>query len=521
MKTLRIVFLAMIALISVNSFAYDFFSQRILTPKGNFGYQLRPSTDYVVIGKSVEDATFEELTQRIPHYVIDTRRVYYYNSFIRETKEKVVFNYTGCDTTIDVSANYDMYPADLVSLCQDNREIYRLNNDVTTSKYCGNPLNIFNIKPIFNLSADKKTTTYQNYGSQSYELVDGNWVENRRKVDPSVIKLNDAYGILGFTGDEIRNVGQYVNVYKYKKDGTTYQYGYNELVNVDYFLKTTGYNGEVLVFDKMTIENYCDVKLYVYPNGFIRYQQGVTPVLESTISTELTIIPTAEGTEYQVPIYNNSTHRYTIKWTNANGVVFRQWDKTCMRYDVTTSTYLYDYKFYELNTITNTLELVNQYRDNTLNITNNVTDFTEYNLSNFEFYKLHMHDESSNDGNHGNYIDSMTVDIITQYYTKHLRTIKYYYYETTKSTSTSTATALTDNTSTIDISVYPNPCIDNISINGIDSEVKVDLYDLSGRVVKSEYTTKDVNVSELPRGTYIIKVSNENELLSTQKILKK
>jgi len=61
--------------------------------------------------------------------------------------------------------------------------------------------------------------------------------------------------------------------------------------------------------------------------------------------------------------------------------------------------------------------------------------------------------------------------------------------------------------SKMNVSVYPNPTSDYINID-LDEPVKdVSLYDINGKLVLNESDTKQLNVSNLNRGTYTLMVN--------------
>ena len=55
------------------------------------------------------------------------------------------------------------------------------------------------------------------------------------------------------------------------------------------------------------------------------------------------------------------------------------------------------------------------------------------------------------------------------------------------------------------IAIYPNPAKDNIHINGIENETEVNIYNVTGALVKTVVTNgaEEINVSELPAGLYM------------------
>ncbi|SMC51820.1 T9SS-dependent choice-of-anchor J family protein [Moheibacter sediminis] len=72
--------------------------------------------------------------------------------------------------------------------------------------------------------------------------------------------------------------------------------------------------------------------------------------------------------------------------------------------------------------------------------------------------------------------------------------------------------------------VYPNPVIDNFNINLSSkfnaSNVFVTITDLAGRTVKTFGAADSYNVSELPKGVYVVKIT-DGQNTETKKIVKK
>lgn len=71
------------------------------------------------------------------------------------------------------------------------------------------------------------------------------------------------------------------------------------------------------------------------------------------------------------------------------------------------------------------------------------------------------------------------------------------------------------------INVFPNPAQDEISITGVIPE-SVIVYDLMGRIVVSEFNseTNTINIKNIPKGLYIIKITSIDGVIFTSKILK-
>ncbi len=71
------------------------------------------------------------------------------------------------------------------------------------------------------------------------------------------------------------------------------------------------------------------------------------------------------------------------------------------------------------------------------------------------------------------------------------------------------------------LKVYPNPAVDVINLSA-DKEIKsVTIFDISGKKVKSSTETKQINVSSLAKGTYILQAHYGNGVVENTKIIKK
>jgi len=72
----------------------------------------------------------------------------------------------------------------------------------------------------------------------------------------------------------------------------------------------------------------------------------------------------------------------------------------------------------------------------------------------------------------------------------------------------------------LSFNLYPNP-VNNVLNIKMDSDLsQVVIYNLQGQKVK-ESTTKQVNVSNLSRGIYLVKIEDENGNIATKKFIKK
>jgi hypothetical protein len=56
------------------------------------------------------------------------------------------------------------------------------------------------------------------------------------------------------------------------------------------------------------------------------------------------------------------------------------------------------------------------------------------------------------------------------------------------------------------ISIYPNPVVDKLFIEGLLRETKVSIYNVLGKLVVSKTTLKSIDVDHLQSGIYIVKI---------------
>lgn len=74
-----------------------------------------------------------------------------------------------------------------------------------------------------------------------------------------------------------------------------------------------------------------------------------------------------------------------------------------------------------------------------------------------------------------------------------------------------------------ELSVYPNPANETISIKGISEESNIDIHDPIGRIVLqralSETDLATLNVSFLPKGVYFIRVRTGRRLYQSKLII--
>ena len=85
---------------------------------------------------------------------------------------------------------------------------------------------------------------------------------------------------------------------------------------------------------------------------------------------------------------------------------------------------------------------------------------------------------------------------------------------------TTSALGLADNEQNTKFNLYPNPASDNFTIE-MDSNIKfVEIYSLQGQKILTS-TTKNINISNLSKGIYLVQIEDENNNRSTQKLIVK
>ena len=71
--------------------------------------------------------------------------------------------------------------------------------------------------------------------------------------------------------------------------------------------------------------------------------------------------------------------------------------------------------------------------------------------------------------------------------------------------------------------IYPNPTNTILNIENAENSI-IEIYDLLGRVVlfkNNIATNNQLNVSNLPIGTYLIKITNNNKIITDKFIVNK
>ncbi len=86
------------------------------------------------------------------------------------------------------------------------------------------------------------------------------------------------------------------------------------------------------------------------------------------------------------------------------------------------------------------------------------------------------------------------------------------------SQNTSTLSSQNFNANNLKATIYPNPATDNFTIE-IENELKsVEIYSLQGQKVMN-YNSKNVNISSLSKGIYMVRIEDENNAVATQKLI--
>ena len=81
--------------------------------------------------------------------------------------------------------------------------------------------------------------------------------------------------------------------------------------------------------------------------------------------------------------------------------------------------------------------------------------------------------------------------------------------------------AVSDVAAKNNLKVYPNPAVDVITLTANKEIKSVNIYDLTGKKVKSVTDAKQINVSNLAKGTYILQAYYGNGSVENTKIIKK
>ena len=81
-------------------------------------------------------------------------------------------------------------------------------------------------------------------------------------------------------------------------------------------------------------------------------------------------------------------------------------------------------------------------------------------------------------------------------------------------------TASTENLSSVNLNLYPNPTSDIVHIGGVDRVDAIRLYSINGQIVKKLNNTNSINLSNQKKGVYLVEVIVEGKTL-VNKLIKR
>ena len=61
--------------------------------------------------------------------------------------------------------------------------------------------------------------------------------------------------------------------------------------------------------------------------------------------------------------------------------------------------------------------------------------------------------------------------------------------------------------------IYPNPTNGILTISGLQGEAHCTLFDVSGKLIFKNSSLESINISEIPRGIYLLEVNSNNKIL--------
>jgi hypothetical protein len=62
------------------------------------------------------------------------------------------------------------------------------------------------------------------------------------------------------------------------------------------------------------------------------------------------------------------------------------------------------------------------------------------------------------------------------------------------------------------VHLYPNPAKSTLSISGINESFQFEIRDIQGKLLKQGANDKQIEIENLPAGTYVIGISTESEV---------
>jgi hypothetical protein len=66
------------------------------------------------------------------------------------------------------------------------------------------------------------------------------------------------------------------------------------------------------------------------------------------------------------------------------------------------------------------------------------------------------------------------------------------------------------------IRAYPNPCLDNININGLDNDFTFRIYNSTGIIIESGKSSKIITTDKLKAGIYFLEIQTKNNCYTTR-----
>ena len=68
--------------------------------------------------------------------------------------------------------------------------------------------------------------------------------------------------------------------------------------------------------------------------------------------------------------------------------------------------------------------------------------------------------------------------------------------------------------------IYPNPTNESFNIDiDANNQLNIEIYDISGKLLLSSKTTKNINISSLNSGIYFVKINSDNEIYNIKKLI--
>jgi hypothetical protein len=88
----------------------------------------------------------------------------------------------------------------------------------------------------------------------------------------------------------------------------------------------------------------------------------------------------------------------------------------------------------------------------------------------------------------------------------------------------SVTTGINETSINLKMSVYPNPTIDYLTLQAEEMDnLNYQLFDMQGKVIENKMVLKSnttINMETLPKAIYFLKVTRENQIVKTFKIIK-